>query len=1544
VALPCYSTFVLNAASKREYGVDQGTADPLILLRSSVHSHPAVSLWDTGAEAIFVATHFVDKHGLQSQLRPTQQRVKFADGSVKPARGELTIPLVIHTHGRPFECQVRAIVADLQERFDIVLGTPFCSAHLPRPDFKTMDLLLPTRLRNGEVSWQRALRAPARHALGDELDNGSLGLCEVGLEQMDRLRHAGLLDLDTACLVHIGAAVRAVTQPPLSDKDRALAEQCTALRAKFLAEFAAVFPDKLPKVDPKAGAAGSAEQSGTAAGVVHRIELKPGAVPYSRPLRRMSTQELDELKKQLTEYLEDGRIRPSESPWGTNVIFAKKKDGGLRFCVDYRGLNDLTVRNSYALPHMDQLFDRLAGARYFSKIDLRTGFYQIPLAEEDRAKTAFRTRYGHFEWTVLPMGLTNSPATFQHLMNHTFREFLDRCVLVFLDDIVVYSRTLDDHVRDVRAVLQRMQEVGLYGKASKCELFMDEIEFLGHRVGRDGLRVLEDKVAAVRDWPQPRNAGEVRSFLGLAGYYRRFVQGFSKLAAPLHDLTKTTDGSPAFRWLPQHQQAFDELKQALQQTPVLALPDPDRQFVVYTDASDFATGAVLMQDHGRGLQPIAFLSHKMSDAESRYPTHDKEMLAIINMLGEWRTYLHGRQPFTIRICTDHNSLQYFMTQPSLSQRQARWVNLLVDFDFKVEYVRGLTNVVADALSRRPDHLPPEGSAPILPSQGMLRERFAQHLTDAALSQPTLASMGAGTLARQTLDTFTATGLATVTKAELLTLPLLAPTTPATLAAAAHASRRRKATASTAPLTDEQRRAHTREATTSHEPASDRPQPDHRTGAIHMPSQQCVAFTKQGTACKRRTCRGHHCADHMRLLQRLAIRQSGIPGAGLGLFMAKGKGAKPFRRGDRIVLYSGDWAHLLPGDAGDHLGGPYFLQITRTLAVDAARTNTALGRWANAPHGAEDAQGRPLRPNAQLVLDRRSRQGSLRASATIQPGDEILVSYGRTYWRYHGGGAQANELELTAALATLAGQVLDDDTDEPVGTSKLLDAMRSAASADDAYQRVLGAPPGDGTGKPLTVRDGLLYHGDRVVVPNDAVLRTRLLAEAHDAGSAGHSGVAATVDRLGSRVYWAGMHSDVHDYVVSCDSCQRNKVEQRRTAGLLRPLPVPDEPGYSIAMDYVFGLPRTADGYTGYLSITCRLSGYTQAAFCSDEVNGEQSAQLVFEHWVAHYGLPATIVSDRDPRFTGHFWRELWRLLDTQLLMSTAGHPQTDGKSENRQRTANTQLRHYVDFEQSDWDSKLRRAIFAINHTRHASTKLTPFEVMFRRAPRLPLDIALHPPAKRSAGAAEVPAATNWMQRHNYVWAAAKANLENAQADQKKFADRHRRDESFAVGDLVMLSTRDLTLAGDRSHLHRAAKLKGRFIGPYPVTEVVGPNAYKLALPPQLRGVHPTQNISKLKRHTESPPEFSSRPLPHARPRPELSDSAGNEYTVERILDKRGRRGRPEYLVKWAGYHDSESTWEPVAHLRNAAELVAAYDQQQQFGLHSLASSAYSIAG
>ena len=381
------------------------------------------------------------------------------------------------------------------------------------------------------------------------------------------------------------------------------------------------------------------------------------------------------------------------------MLFVKKKDGSMRMCIDYRALNAITVKNKYPLPRVDELFDRLQGAKYFTKIDLRSGYHQIRIHPESVEKTAFRTRYGHFEFLVLPFGLTNAPATFMHLMHQIFRPFLDTFVLVFLDDILIFSQTLEEHRRHVETVLTTLRDNQLYAKQSKCELFQTSVEFLGHIIDRDGVHMMADKVKAITDWPPLRNVEEVRSFLGTIGYYRRFIRMFSAVAEPISRLLSK---DVAFHWGTEQEQAFAALKQAVSQQPVLILPDPTRAYVVTTDASGFATGAVLQQDHGQGPQPIGFLSKKMLPAERNYPVHEQELLAIIIALRAWRHYLHGSH-FTIVVQTDHKSLQHLKTQPHLSPRQTRWLDLIAEFDFDIVYVEGEQNVVADGLSRRPDH-------------------------------------------------------------------------------------------------------------------------------------------------------------------------------------------------------------------------------------------------------------------------------------------------------------------------------------------------------------------------------------------------------------------------------------------------------------------------------------------------------------------------------------------------------------------------------------------------------------------------------------------------------------------------------------------------------------------------------------------------------------------------------------------------------------------------------------------------------------------------
>ncbi|CAJ2634448.1 unnamed protein product [Trifolium pratense] len=309
------------------------------------------------------------------------------------------------------------------------------------------------------------------------------------------------------------------------------------------------------------------------------------------------------------------------------VLLVKKKDGSVRLCIDYRQLNKVTIKNKYPLPRIDDLMDQLVGACVFSKIDLRSGYHQIRVKTEDIPKTAFRTRYGHYEYSVMPFGVTNAPGVFMEYMNRIFHSFLDRFVVVFIDDILIYSKSEEEHEEHLRIVLQVLKEKKLYAKLSKCEFWMKEVSFLGHIISSGGIAVDPAKVDAVSQWGTPESVSEIRSFLGLAGYYRRFIEGFSKLALPL---TKLTRKDQAFVWDGNCEESFQELKRRLTTAPVLILPDAKESFVVYCDASKLGLGGVLMQ----GGNVVAYASRQLKVHERNYPTHDLEKGTLVPKLAE----------------------------------------------------------------------------------------------------------------------------------------------------------------------------------------------------------------------------------------------------------------------------------------------------------------------------------------------------------------------------------------------------------------------------------------------------------------------------------------------------------------------------------------------------------------------------------------------------------------------------------------------------------------------------------------------------------------------------------------------------------------------------------------------------------------------------------------------------------------------------------------------------------------------------------------------
>src|ERR1041385_7386575 len=389
--------------------------------------------------------------------------------------------------------------------------------------------------------------------------------------------------------------------------------------------------------------------------------------------------------------LQKGLIRPSASPWGSPVLFVDKRDNTIRMCVDYHKLNEVTIKKKYLLPRIDDLFDQLNGARVFSKIDLRTGYYQLKIKKEDIPKPSFTTRYGLYEFTVMSFGLTNAPAYFMGIMNKVFMDFLDKFVVVFIDDILIYSRSEEEHKQHLRTVLERPRAHRLYAKFSKCEFWLKEVGFLGHILTAQGVAVDPSKVTNVLNWKPPTTVTEVRSFLGLAGYYRRFIEGFSKIAKPMTELLKKNQN---FFWTKECGESFEQFKTKLTSAPVLTLPDIHKGFEIYCDASKHCLGCVLMKEG----KVVAYASRQLHQHEVNYPRHDLELAVVVHALKLWRHYLIGQR---CEVYTDHTSLKYIFTQPDLNLRQRRWLELVKDYDLGINYHPGKSNVVADALSRKP---------------------------------------------------------------------------------------------------------------------------------------------------------------------------------------------------------------------------------------------------------------------------------------------------------------------------------------------------------------------------------------------------------------------------------------------------------------------------------------------------------------------------------------------------------------------------------------------------------------------------------------------------------------------------------------------------------------------------------------------------------------------------------------------------------------------------------------------------------------------------
>ena len=1133
---------------------------PTRVYSGALRRKPARILVDSGSSGNFVSSQFISQHSMQTQ--PSKQEVRLANGVRVHTSG--TLPAA-HLSIGSYQTATALQVADI-EGYDVILGQPWLRKVNPAIDWTSGRAVITQR---GHTHTLRPMHAADTPGSGIHVINALTYLREA--HPTDKVY---LLTINASAPQPSGA-------PPKADAPpwERLSPGTDPQAVRLVKLFADLFPDDLPP--------GLPPQRGRD----YTIDLEPGHAPPCPHVYRLAPDELDELRSTLETLVEKKFIQPSTSPFGAPILFVKKKDGSKRMVIDYRALNKITVKNKYPLPLIDELLDVVAGSTIWTSLDLMSGYHQVRVAPEDTHKTAFRTRYGSYEFRVMPFGVTNAPSHFSAMMMDVLRPYLDKFVVVYIDDILIFSKSPAEHQEHVQLVLQRLREAKLYAKLSKCNFFQRKVNFLGYILTPDGISPDPSKLQAVQQWPVPTTVQAVQRFLGFANFYRRFVKDYSSIAAPLTDLTKHGSGTTPVTWTPAADAAFKALKQALSTPPVLQPFNPSLPTKITTDASDVGIGAELAQLHGKAWLPVAYLSRKLSPAEGNYPTHDKELLAIIHAFKSWSHYLSGR-PFDVY--TDHHPLRYLQSQPTLSKRQARWLDTLAEFDYTVKYIPGPSNHVADALSR-----------------------------------------------------------------QLCALTASAPT--------------------------------------------------------------------------------------------------------------------------------------------------------------------------------------------NLDLQRR---------------------------------------------------IIDAYPSDPT-TSTLIQALRS----DD--------PPANSD---YTLADnGLLLEltsgNPRVYVPNDPPLRTMLLHEHHDA--AGHFGTAKTLDLLERHYYWPRMRATVEDYVRSCEPCQRNKAVNAKPYGPLQPLPVPPSPWHTVTMDLISGLPVTTTGYDAVTVFVDKLTKMIHLAAVKKASSATDLASVFFNHVYRHHGLPKVIVSDRDSRFTGHFWQHLFKLCGTRLALSTAYHPQTDGQTERANRTLVEALRTYVNAAGTNWDRQLTAIEFAYNNSVNASTGYSPFYLNAGRNPDAPAALAAAQPPTTAS-----PAVDAFVESQRAAVQQAQQSLLKAQSQQKQQADRHRRDAPFAVGDSVLLSTANLDLRKSG----KSRKLLPRWIGPFAITRQAGAVSFELALTPPYTRLHPVFHASLLRPHVPSDAaQFPDRTAA-TRPPPDMAGGDEQTFVAAEIRGKRARRARngrrvTEYLVHWEGYPDEDDTWEPARHLK-----------------------------
>ena len=1597
---------VIHELREPEEGPDVTPHANLFLFPGWICRRKTMFMVDTGASGIFVTRKRVQSWGLQEQDSPTPMRVVVADGTAYESTTQVMLPIQL----KGYSATVRAtVLPDLDMGVDVILGNPWLrTLNKGRPSLDFLEMSIAFRHKGQRVLLESvskhnvtpgATLKQIRKELKCDFPLITAAQARQDIERLSRANrkreHLGQDPIEmfavypqqagepllgsqggawnptricTQCWQRPTVCTCAVNReeqpppateepdppsqghPPQEEQDPPSQEQSPkgALEEKsFLEEFKDTLADSLQEVQKLPGYEQAVSKRPRAP-----VRTKPHETAPFKRAYKMSQAQLQELRRQLDDLLAKGYIRPSSSPYGAPVLLVPKphSDNEWRLVIDYRGINEITVRSRYPIPNVSQLMDELAGSKIFSTLDMLWGFWQLPLDPADAEKTAMQTAYGSFEWLVLPMGLTNSPAIYQSWMNSMLGHL--PFVKLFIDDILIHSRNAEEHQKHLRIVLEILRDKRVVLKAKKAKLFRTKVEFLGHVLTDTGITPQHDKIKAVRDWKPPKDPHEIRQFLGLAGFYRQYVYNFADKSTAMNALLKK--GAP-WHWSKACQQGFEAIKDALCEAPVLALPDQpgaasgEFPYVLQTDASDRALGGVLMQDTGDGLRPLMFESRTLNAAEQNYSTTEKELLALLHCCKMWRHYLEGSEWV---VQGDHRPLQW-LYEPGrdLTRRQARWVGYLQEMGVpKVTHVPGATIPVPDALSRRSDfpaHSPADGLDPAK-AVNPVDTLNTREVGDLLSPRP----MDAWTGHPQRIMSVTKHGMAWLHTSSVLT--------------ELGRSLQDMQGAETTPTNGgETPKLHTVTTTQLPGKSDDQDwkliyQEFHRwatkfggfdvdaccddAGLNKLVSHK---FWSRANSCLNNPWAGLRVWCNppytqtpelvLHIIQHFLKEWAKAPTTTSAMFILPDWTSSQAPWAPRMEEWGFKRVHTYPAGSPLFASPGYDTPLTTKWDVVVWRKGPQLvpgvaGSSLNTCQGVESMYNAAENPNTTCeICSRADSESQMLICDGCDKGFHTFCLKPKV------SAIPEGEWKCpTCAPQKPRGRprkVFHPTTDRPAERTRLtvLDQVRAA------YGSLPGQDPQIAELRKKYLEDpkhpsvqGYRVLGDLVwrieegfyqlVMPAVIELREWALNTAHDGVGCGHFGRDKTLEKLSRRFYWNGMAEDASQWCATCNVCQVSKHRRHRPDGVFTPLPVPMKRWQVVTVDFVTGLPETSSGYNAIATWTDKLSKMVHLVpYRFDDSSAINIARMYLDHIWRLHGAPLQVICDRDPRLVSSFFTDFNKLLGTKISATTAFYPQGDGQSENTNQTMEQVLRTLVESHEKEWHTFLSQVEFAINDSAHAIHGMTPFELNYGEPVRSTLDWVME--AQRATPVANFEAAKIGDQVRSLV-AKARELLERANAKRAEKVNDKAREVIYEVGDRVLLNTKNLITVSDRGSKN---KLRKPFCGPFSIAKVFvttdgRPHAYKLNLPTYWR-MHPVFKARSLEKYQDGACLFPSRNQ-KAPPEPTWLDNNMEYFEVEKILAdrrvkvRRGNRTDEErqWLTRFKGEGTVGDRWLPLENL------------------------------